>query len=264
MKFVIQELLNNYRYVQMLEQSLKERGIEYYILSISNDNKEILIDKDIRIPIDNQKEIMNSILTSDSVFVYGGKAISKWAKMNNLNPGTFETDKLNFSNIPETLRKYLLNDDCISGPLHLLNPIENEFFIRPDGNNKLIPGKLMSKEELDQFKQENEQHRNEIFLISKPKRMGPEYRLFIVNDNVVASSKYAENGRADLLSDVPIHIKEFGEKIASEYMPADAYVLDLTEYDGEIKIVEYNNINTSALYCADVNEIINAILKLEK
>lgn len=94
--------------------------------------------------------------------------------------------------------------------------------------------------------------------------MGPEYRFFMVDDNVVASSKYAESGRADFLSDVPAHIREFSKKIALEYKPDEAYVLDLTEYNGQIKIVEYNNINTSALYCSDINKLTDAILELEK
>lgn len=94
--------------------------------------------------------------------------------------------------------------------------------------------------------------------------MGPEYRLFIVDDNVVSSSKYAENGRANFSRDVPNNIVEFGKKIALEQRPAEDYVLDLTEYNGQIKIVEYNNINTSALYCSDINKLIDVILELEK
>lgn len=261
MKFVIQELLNNYKYVKILEETLKKKKIDYYLLSINKENKGVFIDTEYRIPLDNQDEIMDSLLkSSEGIFVYGGKGISNWAKLNNLIPGTFESDKLNFSNLPEELHKHLLNDSFEIGPLSTLNVESDKIFIRPDGNNKLISGCVMTKKEFEIFKKENKKYEKEIFVISKLKKIDGEYRFFVINDVIISSSKYAQSGRYDGSNQVPKIAHDFAENIISKYHPANAYVLDVAECNGEMKIVEYNNINCSAFYEADVKTIVDSII----
>lgn len=90
-----------------------------------------------------------------------------------------------------------------------------------------------------------------------------EWRFFVVNDKVVTGSQYRKHGELKPQAYVPDYVLARAQELADMYQPADAFTIDLalTE-DLELQIMEYNCINCSGVYEADVKKLALAIMEL--
>lgn len=83
-----------------------------------------------------------------------------------------------------------------------------------------------------------------------------ECRFFVVNNNVVTGSHYRIN---DVTIPKVIQKDDVIWSIADEYAllykPHDVFVMDIAETNDGFKIVEYNCLNASGLYLADVKKL---------
>ena len=102
-------------------------------------------------------------------------------------------------------------------------------------------------------------------IVAKPYNIDKEWRLFIVDRKVVASSQYRKNF---ILSksgeDVPENVISFAEKACDIYTPHDIFVMDIGLSGGDLYIIECNCMNGSGFYEADINSIIGSITKFIK
>lgn len=91
-----------------------------------------------------------------------------------------------------------------------------------------------------------------------------EYRFFIVGGNIMSSSTYFRNGKVDPCREVPKRVVEFAEDVIDVYQPADSFVMDIAEdQEGRLGIMEYNCINASGLYEADLTNYVTWSRKSE-
>ena len=86
-----------------------------------------------------------------------------------------------------------------------------------------------------------------------------EYRLFVVDGNVVTSSLYKLGER--VLSDkyTPENVLCFARGCIERWVPDRAFVLDIAETPDGLCIIEVNNINSSGVYAAELSRLIQAL-----
>jgi hypothetical protein len=93
--------------------------------------------------------------------------------------------------------------------------------------------------------------------VSKYKKIEREWRFFIVDGSVIGHSQYRVNGRLDIAKQVEPAAYQFATEIANgDFQLHRGYVVDIGYSDGQYKVIEFNNFNSSGFYACDVESII--------
>lgn len=166
--------------------------------------------------------------------------------------------------------KYLNSNAKIMKLREVLDNWEHpqRLFIRPNSDFKLFSGDVFMKGDFyDWYKRVKSLIDDGTYVnlnldtevsVSEYKKISKEWRFFIVDKQVIAASQYKENGRLKKSIDINIGSFFLASSIAkSEWQLAPAYVVDiaLTE-DGEYKVIEFNNFNSSGFYKCDIKNIL--------
>ena len=143
---------------------------------------------------------------------------------------------------------------------------EGEWFVRPIYDDKAFSGRVMSMEDIKKLEASlatsNNPYLNEETLVSiaKPKSIKKEWRHFIVDKEIVSSSRYAENGQPSKSgTDVPDDLLAFVKACCQQYVPNDIFVIDTALVNDTYKIVECNCFNDTGFYDHDIQKIISAV-----
>jgi hypothetical protein len=101
--------------------------------------------------------------------------------------------------------------------------------------------------------------------VSSPKNIKQEIRFFILHGNLITGSVYKNNGIGHHISIDYNHpswnvCQDFMKDVPKEYK--NSFALDLGLVDGEWKIVEMNNLNSSGLYKCDTDALVRALISL--
>lgn len=170
---------------------------------------------------------------------------------------------------------YLLNDHSYILPfgtiMKRLDKIFDWFetedlFMRPTKGSKTFTGKVFDcVDGKEMLKVEQDCYgitSDELVLIAPAKNLGREWRLVIVDNEVVSGSLYRENHRHKEESGFPDHVKEFANEILAnvKYRPDPAFVMDIGERPHEgLKLIELNSFSCSGMYACDLKPIVEAI-----
>jgi len=92
-------------------------------------------------------------------------------------------------------------------------------------------------------------------VLGRPTEVDAEFRLFLVDGEVVTGSMYRPSGDPSL----PRELVDFAQEAASQWMPASVFVLDVARADRAWKIVECNCFNGSRFYAADVERLVRRV-----
>ena len=199
---------------------------------------------------------------------YGSTTMIKNAyKHSNWNPGVFFTPELfrstvwqekygknmfNFEGYVTTIEK--LKDDC-----------PDEMFIRPNNDLKDFSGSLIDKAGLIRFYDKVSfggflfGTDAEVF-VAPIKDIHKEWRCFIVDGKVVASSQYKFRSMLMPKEGAPAEVIEFANSMANLWSPEKAYVMDICEdMNRELALIELNCFNASGVYECNVIDIVRAI-----
>lgn len=163
----------------------------------------------------------------------------------------------------------MLNQDAVRTTIgEFLDPAaadETLWFVRPDDDLKSFPGGLVSRATLAARIAEERggpPPSTAPILVARPKTFGHEWRLFIVDNGVVASSCYTNEGRDRA---VPPEVETFAIQAARSWSPAPAFALDVTiDETGAPRIIEANCVNGSGFYLADVSSIVHALSRYQE
>ena len=98
-----------------------------------------------------------------------------------------------------------------------------------------------------------------MIVLASPKNIKSEWRWFIVDGKIVSGSMYRLNGildkREELDPDTILEAQTFADK----WLPKQTCVMDLALVDDEVKVIEFNTINSSGFYAHNVDNIIHAM-----
>lgn len=97
-------------------------------------------------------------------------------------------------------------------------------------------------------------------LLSEPVRLKGEWRFFVVGGDVISGSTYRLDGVKRRMVPIPDLIWRAVRKAVGQWMPCQDIVIDLclTE-DDEVKVVEFNAINSSGWYNTDIGLVVDAL-----
>lgn len=138
-------------------------------------------------------------------------------------------------------------------------------FIRPDDDTKSFAGELKSflqietwYEKLKIIENTNLDLESKI-IVSEPYNIKTEWRLWIVNGKVVASSKYRQYFKLKKEEGCPEEVKKFAEERCTEYTPHNCFVMDIALCGDSYYIVECGGMNSAGFYKANISDIVSSV-----
>lgn len=213
----------------------------------------------------------------DCVIFYGGLSFSKvLQREKKWIPGPIS----NFQNLEcltyfSHFGKYILNQDYIMMPLNELCrrkeeiynkfSINNKIFLRPNSGAKTFCGNVYDFDfldsEIDTIKKYGKLPLDRILsIISSPKKIEKEWRIVIVNREVVGYSLYKKNEEIFEERSCDDGAIELSRKIANEeWQPDNAYTADVCFCNGEYSLLEINSFSCAGLYECDPIPIMHSV-----
>lgn len=221
--------------------------------------------------------------SKDCVVAYGGVAtIQKIQRLYpNWQPNSYANyDAFNTMNYYEHYYDYLLNQDFVirrwdsfASNMDDFKGLFEEFsvedlFMRPVKGSKTFTGKAFEKsdsgfqalnqEQLYEFPQD------ELILVAPAINLLKEWRLVVVNHEVVSGCLYKDKFVHEEKEGFPNEVKEFAEAIIKDigynYWFDAAYVMDICERkNGDLRLIECNAFSSAGMYACDLKPIVEAI-----
>jgi ATP-grasp domain, R2K clade family 3 len=96
-------------------------------------------------------------------------------------------------------------------------------------------------------------------MLAEPVGLRDEWRLFVVDGEVVAGSHYRSYQRLDVSPHVPDEVQRFAEQLIVGRSPAPVVVMDIGRSGNDLFVVEFNGACSSGFYAADVSAWVAAV-----
>lgn len=154
------------------------------------------------------------------------------------------------------------NSKVINLNENLNTKFEKDMFIKPTSDLKgFTAGIIEAGTTVEEYIQKTSRQIdwiNEPTLVGEIKDIHSEYRFFVVDGIILASSRYMLNKVVSVSKEIPDEVMIAAEKLKTMYMPDRGYTMDLALLNnGDIEIVEYNCINGSGTYDADLCDFVD-------
>jgi len=217
------------------------------------------------------------IIDLNDVVMFGSYALWRYAERRRLSPGVF------------TIRPFVheapWRSHVLNGPgavflmlqeIPLRLPDDGRtWFVRPVADSKELAGAVMTARELidtagrvvalDEAEiPEGSLRHDTMLMLAPPAIIRKEWRVWIVDDAVVAYSLYKEGARVVYRQEIDDDALAFAKRMARlnpAYAPA--YVMDICRTDAGLRLLETNCINAAGFYAADLNKLVVAIESLD-
>lgn len=246
MLYIVQENVFNEENYDRIFRSLDKLTLEYRVISLTND--------DINLEIDRK-----------DIFVFGSVKMARLSTKYNWFPGSFYGYNHDYEVYSKFYKDNLLNYDCdIQDVYDNIDWSYNEMkFIRPSKDSKLFNGQLFTKvkweDTIDILKERKGNLYNENIQINKPKKIYKEARCWVVGGEIITSSYYKFGNNVAYSESLEEEGLVFVKEMISIYQVADAFVMDVCLTPDGWKIVEINCINCSGFYKADLQRLLIAL-----
>jgi len=212
-------------------------------------------------------EIVPDIDPPNPVIVIGSYSMRHVAKRKGWLPGFFVNDNFAYEVWKANWGQELLNYDGIVCRFDSV-PETDEFFMRPCEDTKSFAGSVFDWAEycgwrtrvVDLGEDDGSTLKADTrVMVSAPKNILREYRLWVVDGRVVTASLYCTGGRVRYDSHVDGPVIEYGEWLASRWQPDRAFVLDVGLVETRHQVIEVNCLNAAGLYAANVGKLVEAL-----
>lgn len=208
-------------------------------------------------------------VVANPVVVYGSIGVQKLAAAQGWVPGVFTNADFNTDAYARGLGDLFLNADAVAMPLSavadwLPSWDQDDFFIKPNGDNKEFAGTVMSKAEFVKWHADMlsigylETDDFEV-VISAPRTLGCEWRVIVVDGRIVTASLYRQYGMVKAERHIIPEVEAVVLEAHRRFAPAPVYVIDVAQVGDDYRIVEYNTFNSAGFYDCDVEAIIDAV-----
>jgi len=252
-QWVVQKNLTSEDILQDLKKSCENINVDYVEVEV--------------IPFTNNLPQFNK--EKRSIF-YGSTTLNNLIYNDpKLNEGLFFNTNYSIENYFEKYGEHMINYGSKVTTFKDLMEMDYEpeqiLFIRPNDDTKSFVG------DTKQFKNIEEWYKvlktfentnldlNTKIIVGEPFNIKSEWRLWIVNKKVVASSKYREYFKLKKQEGCPIEVIEFAEQRCSEYTPHDVFVMDIGLCGDEYYIIECGCINAAGFYKANIQNIVSSV-----
>lgn len=209
------------------------------------------------------------------VICIGSYSMWRVAKKKGWTPGVYNIVDFDYKHQTRCWGAFeMLNSDFIackfSDVIDAMGSRE-EVFLRPINDSKNFAGYVTTKEPLQDWvykvvvlkeRDKSEMTGDTIVMVSDPKNIMVEYRIWIVDHEVVAWSEYKRGSRVLYREDVDEDVIQYARNMAfvgaCRHAP-DTYVMDIAKTSSGFKIIECNNLNAAGLYACNVGRLIEAL-----
>lgn len=97
-------------------------------------------------------------------------------------------------------------------------------------------------------------------VLSEPQSIDAEYRWFIVGGKIITGSMYRNNGQLFSQEQLDPDVIAEAQSFADKWLPSHNIVMDLALLaSGEVKVIEFNVLNSSGFYACNINKIFDAL-----
>lgn len=198
---------------------------------------------------------------------YGSTSMIKMVARSKWNKGGFffNQETLRTSAWTDKLSDRILNHDALFMTLEQAFELKDgTFFMKPDNDLKDFTGDVITAGEIRKFYEQVSAggfcFKTDIPVVLCPiKNIGWEYRLFMIEDRVIAKSSYRIRSLCRVDEPVVSGVVKFAEETARIWRPDDVYVMDVCETEYGYKIVEFNCFNASGFYACDIESIVKEV-----
>lgn len=248
MLWIIQKNLFTENRREDLIQALTRLNINFIMVEVNNNNITP------EIPIDNTQPIITN----------GSIMLSNIARTRGWNPGSLFNDNFSYDIWSHHYKDMILNNGVIS-TIKDAKFDEDTFFVRPILDNKSFNGRVFSRQEFSKFQQDAINLQFDMpkpdtqIVISKPKTIGQEHRHYIVDGQIITSSRYKLSGQPNFHEGADENVLQVVRDAINIWQPARAFVLDTYIAGNDIGIVEIGSICHAGLYESDLIKLVNAL-----
>jgi hypothetical protein len=209
------------------------------------------------------------------VIIFGLYSTRNYAKKHGLSPGVFE---LNSFVHEECWSEFCLNsaaDSIFTTVADISAVLESDgrdfFFVRPVEDDKAVAGKVLSKVQIaETFGPVMNLKPADIFpgflgpttelMVAEPVNLLAEWRLWVVDNQVVAYSLYKRGPVVMWRPEVDEDVRRFADMlIEANPRYAPAYCVDICRTDDGLRLLETNNINSAGFYEANLVDLARAL-----
>lgn len=208
-----------------------------------------------------------------AVVMFGSYTLWRYAEAKGYKPGVFRIQPF----VHETSwQPYMLNGPdaifcAVQDLSKRLDGDDQEWFIRPVADSKEQPGSVRTAAEIretarkvmsldpDEIPQ-GSLRPDTLMMLTPLARILKEWRIWIVDNQVVTYSLYKEGARVTYRHEIDEDALEFAKTMASlneNYSPA--YVMDICRTDAGLRLLETNCINAAGFYAADLAVLTAAV-----
>ena len=101
-------------------------------------------------------------------------------------------------------------------------------------------------------------------LVTKPQKIGREWRLVVANGRVITGSQYCEQGKSCVVQGSPAEVRSFADHVLSEvnWRPDPIFMMDVCESAGGLRVLELNGFSCALLYLADLEVVVASATEL--
>lgn len=254
MKFLIQHNLMNE--IQLREVAEAVKGFPHQFVGVIPFSRDLTSDEPI---------VGTDYIPYGSTLLTTLGAELKWKGLH------FDLSKMNYRNFLAN-RNDMLNDMVMSvqDARNFLSGTApySKWFIRPSEDSKQFSGCVMEANEIvPWFTSMMEavgggsyymDPKSEVVL-STPKTISAEWRWFIVGGKIISGSIYRAHGQLRKLRELDQAVIDEAQALADIWLPDQCVVMDTALVDDEIKVVEFNAINSSGFYDNDIPAVFKAL-----
>lgn len=233
--------------------ALDRLDIPFLLVKVSNNR----IEPDV--PVDND----SPIITNGSIM------LSNIANARGWWPGSLFNENFSYEVWSDFYGPLLLNKDAVFSTLGAAVPELEKVFVRPVADTKTFNGRVFERDEFLQFQQDSLCGKPGApspatpILWAAPKKVGQEHRHYIVDGQVVTSSRYKLAGQPNFSEGADAAVLDVVRKAIALWQPARAFVLDTYTAGNEVGIVEIGGICHAGLYEADLIKLVHALDSME-
>lgn len=209
--------------------------------------------------------------------VYGSSGLLALARRLGWSPAGWDGEGFAASAVARELGPLALNGEARAVPWSRAAEAAEaagwgRVFVRPDAEAKEFAGRTMDAADLAAWvgrlrAQGYFAERDPAVLVGPVRRLGREWRLFLVDGRVVASGQYAQGGEPARGPEAPAEALDLAHEALAHHAPAPALVMDVAEVeeaDGRwaLRVVELNSINSAGFYGCDPIPVVMALSAL--
>ena len=218
MLWIIQDNLDNDNKRGELLHALNRLSIPFIIVTVKNNTITP------NIPLDNNLPIITN----------GSIMLSNIANNQNWYPGSLFNTNFSYHIWADYYKNFILNKNATITTLKEAQIFSDKVFVRPILDTKSFNGKVFTKEEFLSFQVNSINGKAGIspdieILLSQPQTIGQEHRHYIVNGEIVTSSRYKLSGQPNFSEGADPAVIEVVIEAIKTWVPARAFVLDTFE-----------------------------------